>query len=286
MHHARLTAVLLALTTSLAVAGCAESDDQAGTGPAESPFGHVHGIGLNPGDERVYVASHHGVFRLDDGSPTLVADRAQDTMGFTIAAPDQFLASGHPALASDDPNPLGLIESTDRAVSWSALSLAGSSDLHAIDTAGNTIYAYGSAGEIMASDDGGKVWRTILRGQFLDIAADPTEPDRLLATTPTGSLVSITRDEEATEVAEAPLMVLIDRTTDGAIVGVDPTGSVLTSDDDGTTWEKKASLGAGPEALSVRSATWYAATESGLFQSTDEGVTWDRLVVKAPQGSS
>lgn len=286
MKNTRMTAVIIAAAASLAIAGCSSSDDQSGTAAVESPFGHVHGIGLNPGDGLVYVASHHGVFRLDDGSPTLVADRAQDTMGFTVAAPDYFLASGHPAIASDDPQPLGLIASTDRAETWSALSLAGNSDLHAIDTAGDVIYAYSSASEIMASDDGGKAWRTVLRGQFLDIAADPTEPDRLLATTDTGALVSITPDEDATEVADAPLMVLIDRTADGEIVGVDPTGSVLTSDDNGKTWDTKASLGAGPQALSVRSATWYAATKGGLVQSTDEGATWDPLEVKAPQGTS
>lgn len=282
MNHPRMTAAVLAVTTSLALAACSSSDDQSEAGTVESPFGHVHGIGLNPGDDRVYVASHHGVFRLDDGAPTLVADRAQDTMGFTIAAPDRFLASGHPAIGSDDPNPLGLIESTDRADTWSALSLAGASDLHAIDTAGNIIYAFSSAGEIMASDDGGKAWRTVLRGQFIDIAADPTEPDRLLATTDAGTLVTITTANEATEVAGAPLMVLIDRTPDGEIVGVDPTGGIVVSDDDGASWESRGSLGTGPQAVSVRSDTWYAATENGLSQSADDGATWEPLELDAP----
>lgn len=284
MHHARLTA--LAITTSLAVGGCAASDDQTATDPAGPTFGHVHGIGLNPGDGRVYVASHNGVFRLDDGSPTLVADRAQDTMGFTITAPDQFLASGHPAIASADPNPLGLIASTDRAVTWSPVSLGGTADLHAIDTAGDTIFAYNSAGEILASDDGGQDWDTVLRGQFLDIAADPSVPDRLLATTDTGALISVTRGEEATEVPGAPPMVLIDRTSEGEIVGVDPAGSIFVSRDDGTSWQEKTSLAARPEALSVRADTWFAATDRGLFQSTNDGATWDRILVEVPRGAS
>ena len=284
MTHLRMTAAIIAATTILA--GCSSSPDQGSAESAASPFGHVHGIGLNPGDGLLYVASHHGVFRLDHGSPTLVADRAQDTMGFTIAAPDQFLASGHPAIGSDDPNPLGLIESTDRAATWSPLSLAGTADLHSIDTAGDVIYVFGSAGEISASDDGGTSWSTVLRGQFLDIAADPTEPDRLLATTDRGALVSITRGEEATAVKDAPLLVLIDRTPDGTIVGVDPTGSVAVSDDDGQTWQKRATLSASPQALSVRSDTWFAATEGGLLQSSDAGATWDQIELKAPQGPS
>lgn len=287
MHHARLTVLAVATTVSLALGGCAAASGPATTAdPATSTFGHVHGIGLNPGDDRVYVASHHGVFRLDDGSPTLVAARAQDTMGFTITAPDHFLASGHPAIASTDPNPLGLIASTDRAITWSPVSLAGSADLHAIDTAGTTIYAYSSAGEILASDDGGQAWDTVARGQFIDIAADPRTPDRLLATTDTGTLVSITRGEEPIEVRGAPTMVLIDRTSQGRIVGVDPAGSVLVGSADGSAWQERTALGARPQALSVRADTWFAATDVGLVQSSDDGATWDRLLAGIPaQGS-
>lgn len=280
------TTALIVVATA-ALAGCSSDADQTdATSSAEAPFGHVHGIGMNPGDGLVYVASHHGVFRLDDGSPTLVADRAQDTMGFVIAAPDRFLASGHPAIGSDDPNPLGLIESTDRADTWSPLSLAGRADLHAIDTAGDVIYAFGSSGEIIASEDGGADWRSLVRGQFLDIAADPTAPDRLLATTDAGALLSITQGEDPVEVAAAPLMVMIDRTLDGLIVGVDPTGTVVTSEDDGATWTERGTLGAPPQALSVRSATWFAAIEGGLLQSTDAGATWDPIELSGPRGTS
>jgi hypothetical protein len=278
--HPRPTRLALAALTLLAAAGCAASKDEATTTPAESIFGHVHGIGLNPGDGLVYVASHNGVFHLDDGSPALVANRAQDTMGFTIAGPDQFLASGHPAPGSTDPNPLGLIRSTDRASSWSSLSLGGTADFHAIDTAGNATYAYGSAGEILASDDGGTTWRTIVRGQFIDIAANPTAPDQLLATTETGTLTEITDGAQPAAVEGAPQMVFVDRTLDGEIVGVGPTGSVYLGTSDGRSWTAKTSLNSRPEALSVRSETWFAATDDGLFQSTDDGATWERLLIK------
>jgi len=270
-----------ATITALALAGCSSSTDQASSAPAGSVFGHVHGIALNPGDERVYVASHNGVFRLDDRTATLIADRAQDTMGFTIAGPDQFLASGHPAPGSTDPNPLGLIGSSDRAATWSPLSLEGTSDFHSIDTAGNTIYAYGSDGQIMSSGDGGQTWSILLRGQFIDIAADPTDPENLLITTQTGELIAVRPGEEPAAVVAAPPMVLVDRTPEGEVVGVDPNGSVVTSRDGGSTWQQAGSLDSRPEALSVRSDTWFAATEKGLFTSTDDGATWQPLPVES-----
>ncbi len=284
MPDLRLAALMMG--SLLAITGCATDDAQKTQSTAVTPFGHVHGIGLNPGDDRLYVASHNGVFRLDDGTSTLVAGRAQDTMGFTIASADRFLASGHPAIGSDDPNPLGLISSTDRADTWDPVSLGAEADLHAIDTTEKLIYAYGSSGTIIRSDDDGQTWDVIAPGEFIDIAADPTSPDQLLATTPTGVLLTIGPDAEPDEVTEAPPMVFVDRTSDGRVVGLDPNGSVFVGSTDAADWEERSSLGSRPEALSVRSDTWFAATDSGLFQSRDEGATWDKILIQDVDGQS
>jgi hypothetical protein len=58
---------------------------------------HLHGLGVDPADGTLYAGTHHGLIRLPDGGEaTLVADRVQDFMGFTVAGPQHFLASGHP----------------------------------------------------------------------------------------------------------------------------------------------------------------------------------------------
>ena len=75
-------------------------------------LGHIHGIGVNPADGRVYVGTHRGVFQLSEGQlPVLVSDRVQDFMGFTVVGPDHFLAGGHPG--DESSASVGLIESTD-----------------------------------------------------------------------------------------------------------------------------------------------------------------------------
>ncbi len=100
----RSHALVVALSV-VSLTGCAASPDgQEPEGPVE--FGHVHGLGINPADERLYVASHLGVFRQTDDGFELVADRQQDTMAFTVTGPDTFLASGHPDLRETD-KPVG-----------------------------------------------------------------------------------------------------------------------------------------------------------------------------------
>jgi hypothetical protein len=60
-------------------------------------FGHIHGLGIDPTDNNLYVATHFGLFRYPrQGKPALVAGRVRDFMGFTVVGPRHFLASGHP----------------------------------------------------------------------------------------------------------------------------------------------------------------------------------------------
>ena len=102
MRHLLVTVpVLLAL-----LAGCGGGDDPPeeaeapDAGPTIEDPGpiHVHGLGINPKDGALFVATHTGLFRAPQGEQTAkrVADRYQDTMGFTVVGRDRFLGSGHP----------------------------------------------------------------------------------------------------------------------------------------------------------------------------------------------
>jgi hypothetical protein len=99
---------------------------------------HVHRLGINPRDGALYAATHTGLFTIRDRAATRVADRYQDTMGFTVVGPDHFLGSGHPDFRDRqlyDPNRrplLGLVDSRDAARSWRSLSLLGEADFHAL----------------------------------------------------------------------------------------------------------------------------------------------------------
>ncbi len=96
---------------------------------------HVHGLGINPADGSLLIATHTGTYRVepDEDKAELIGANRQDTMGFTVAGPDRFLGSGHP-----DPNAaregglsplLGLIESRDAGRSWQSISLSRPSGL-------------------------------------------------------------------------------------------------------------------------------------------------------------
>ncbi len=283
------------LTAAVAVvvllAGCGGSSDSgASTAAADQDpgFGHVHGLGRNTGDGGVYAATHYGLFRLEPGKdPVRVADRVQDTMGFTIAGPDLFLGSGHSAPRSGGPGNLGMIRSTDRGQTWTALSLEGQVDFHALTATGSTVYGWDSgSGTVLRSEDAGASWQ---RGATLDVAdlsVDPTDPRHVLATGAQGLLESTDRGASFAPAQVQPPVALVfadhprTRGSPGpsaagrsSLAGVDPSGTIWTRS--GDTWSRSGRLDGGPEAFTAISDTdFLAATETGVFSSADGGRTW------------
>lgn len=272
-----------ALGAALALSGCAAPDPSEPAAlpeeGAQAALGHVHGVGVDPGNGALYIASHLGVFRVSDGGqPERVADRWQDTMGFAIVGPGHFLGSGHPDLREEDlPASLGLIESTDGANTWAPVSLQGKADFHAIEPVGGRIYAYDSqSGSLLTSDDK-KTWDTISNQPIYDLAADQIDPDTVYATTDRGELVVSTDGADPRPVPGAPVLTAIDWEPGGPLVGVGPDGTVLISTDT-TTWRQAGRVDGPAEALDASPDRWHAATATGVYESTDDGLTWGLVV--------
>lgn len=271
----RVTAVALAV---LALSGCGVSapNDQDNAGSEESvAFGHVHGLGINPADDRLYVASHMGVFKQTGDSFERVADRWQDTMAFTVTGADTFLASGHPDLReTEKPAHLGLIESTDAAESWKALSLEGEADFHALEPAVDRVYGYDATQGVLKVTRDRLQWRNLPQIGVIDLAVNPEDPAALLVTDDDAQLVGLGRDEKLTAVQGAPRLAFVDWPEPGLLVGVAPDGAVHRSRDGGASWESVNSVGSVPEALDITPGRWHVATERGLFSSVDDGQAW------------
>ena len=89
--------------------------------PVSAPgVGHIHGIGVNPADGRVYASAHRGVIQLSEQHPpVVVGDQVQGYDGFIVVVPNHFLASGHPR---QRPWTFGLVESTDGGATWTSRS--------------------------------------------------------------------------------------------------------------------------------------------------------------------
>jgi len=242
-----LTALVAA--AGLVLAGCAGSDGTTDGGT--DAFGHVHSLDVNPANDRLYVATHNGVFVHSENGFERVGDGAQDAMSFTIAGPDRFLMSGHPEPDSSGPAHLGLTESTDGGRTWQTLSLEGEADFHALEVAGDRVYGVDSQTGLLKVTTDGKQWRDLGQLPAADVAADPDDPERLLLTDGRGSLVQLEVSGQPSLVESAPRLVLLDWVSSDLLVGVGPEGAVHASRDGGASWQESGSLPEPPHAFTA-----------------------------------
>jgi hypothetical protein len=274
-------ALAFSTVVGLALSACGTPSQDQTTSASEGPvvLGHVHGLGTNPADDRLYVASHTGVFKQTDTGFVRVAGRWQDTMAFTVTGGDTFLASGHPDLRqTDKPAHLGLVETTDAAQTWESVSLEGEADFHALEPAADRLYGYDSANGVLKVTTDRRSWRDIARTSAIDFPVDPGDPGNLLVTDERGRLLRLSPDQQKPRpVAGAPSLAFIDWPTSDLLVGVAPDGAVFRSQDGGASWESVNSVGSTPEALDITPGRWNVATERGLLSSADDGQTWTAL---------
>jgi hypothetical protein len=278
-------AMIAVAALSLLIGACGGDEDSTGGGsqrPAVSDPGpiHVHGLGVNPRDGALFIATHTGLFRTPEGQGKAkrVGDRFQDTMGFTVIGSDRFLGSGHPDGRDRLPPFLGLIRSEDAGGSWQPVSLMGERDFHVLEATGRRVYGFGSDFEtreqgFLVSDDGGKRWdeRDVPQPLF-SLAISPQDPDRVVASGEGGLSLSEDAGRRWQKIGgPAGLVAWTDR-----LVVVDLNGSVHAADDPGGRLRLVGEAGGQPAALDSgpREELYVALHDGTIKRSGDGGRSW------------
>jgi len=243
---------------------------------------HVHGLGIDPADQALFIATHTGLFRLDheQPKPKRVAERHQDTMGFTVVGRNRFLGSGHPdpreAREKGLPSRLGLIESADAGETWKSVSLSGQSDFHVLRAAGARIYGFdATSGLLRVSRDGGKRWtRSSPPAPLIDLIPDPANSRRVLATSQRGLHASDNEGRTWRSVGEG--VGLLAWPTPRRLYLASGGGQLFVTPDAGKRWRQVGNIGGKPAALLAANAReLYAALHNGtVMHSLNGGVSW------------
>jgi hypothetical protein len=279
---ARWSVTALCAVLGLVPLACGGDDEAAKPGPAIEDPGpvHVHGLGVNPADGALFIATHTGLFRAACGERRAkrVADRYQDTMGFTVTGPDRFLGSGHPDGREDLPPFLGLIRSTDAGRSWRPVSLLGERDFHVLEAAGDRIYGYGSdfdsqRASLLVSDDGGRRWEERTPPEpLISLAIDPRDPDHVVASGARGTYSSGDAGHSWRPLGVDPGLMAWTRR---ALCRVGGDGLVSCSSDSGRGWEMVGAVDGQPAAFDSAGDELYVALHDGTIKrSVDDGETW------------
>jgi hypothetical protein len=255
--------------------------DSAATDPG--PI-HVHGLGINPKDGALFIATHTGLWRTRPGETRAerVSDHQQDTMGFTIIGEDRFLGSGHPDQRQFReeglPPLLGLIESTDGGESWEPISLLGEADFHVLRSKGRRIYGFDSTNErLMFSRDAGRTW-TERRppAPLFDMAVNPSNLSRLIASGQAGLWTSPDEGRTWALQGQAERTGLLAWPRSRTLYLVTPSGAAEKSSDGGRRWATVGDVRGEPAALLAQTPReLYVALHDGTVKRSDDGGrTW------------
>jgi photosystem II stability/assembly factor-like uncharacterized protein len=245
---------------------------------------HVHGLGVNPADGALFIATHTGLYRVEEGERKAqrVGGRYQDTMGFTIVGPNRFLGSGHPdvneAREKNLPSRLGLIESTDKGESWQPISLSGEADFHVLRFAGERVYGYDASNDrLLVSSDRGRSWQELDKpGPIVDLAVDPGDDRRIVVASAGGLEEGLFESRDGGESWRRASEAVALLAWPGPLYLVAAGGQVFVSRDGGRRLEHQGEIGGQPAALVAEgpSELYVALHDGTIKRSTDGGATW------------
>ena len=274
---------LLTVCGAVGLPGCSSRDEPAAApaadgGDARAGLQHIHGLGVDPGDGTLFVATHDGLYSAREGRRRVepVGEVGQDIMGFSVVARDRFIGSGHPAPAQEDlPPNLGLIASRDRGRTWASVSLLGEADFHVLRSSGRRVYGFdGIQGRLMVSSSGGRDWQQRRPpAAMFDLAIAPDDPDRIVVSTERGLFASRDAGRRWRPLSSTEAGLLAWPQDGLSLVGAD--GTVQRSSDGGATFDRVGQVAGPPSALTAAGGELYVALGDGtVVRSADGGATW------------
>jgi photosystem II stability/assembly factor-like uncharacterized protein len=231
---------------------------------------HVSAVGFDPRAANImYLGSERGVFRSDDGGASFRKVSAPGYIAAVVPAPSNpevVYAPFHPRY---DSIRSGLLESTDRGLTWHEVGTNLPDSLRITKllvhpthpgvlylVSDSDLFVRNAVSSLWSSGDGGRTWTRIGRdlGKVWDLAVDPADPRTLYAT----SYVGTPRSKWS--------------------------GSTWTSPDGGLTWMR---LGGHTGCVLVKRdeprTLWVidpgrdaGHPEQGVWQSADGGASWSR----------
>jgi photosystem II stability/assembly factor-like uncharacterized protein len=279
MTHSRSLGPALGLLIALIATGCGSSSIQV----VDSSRGpHIAAFAVNPKDGSMLLATNRGLYAIDGSKATPVRSEVRvkretgrfgtKVSSFAFTGPDRLVGSGHPD-SPTLPGSLGLIESSDDGRSWTAVSRVGLSDLHVIESHAGTLVAYDTTlGATIVSRDGGKAWSELSTPAptVIDIAVDPSDPTYLIASTGKELSRSTNQGRGWKSLGRAAQAELAWGSK--GLFRADHDGTVLTSNDRGSSWSRVGKLDRSPGKLTETSdGMLYAALDDGSIQRSEDG---------------
>ena len=235
---------------------------------------HIHHVKVV--GSKVLVLTHEGLYELaGKNNMKLVGKEKIDVMGFASLG-NVLIASGHPAVGSKMPNPIGVMKSLDGGLTWKPISLVGKVDFHFLEGAGSDLYGADSqTGKLMYSADSGKTWRDIGVNIFADIAVSPKMSGMAIAIKDSELLLTEQAFKSTSKIKSTLKFTQIEWLKSG-LYGLSGS-SLYKSTNSGKTWKKLSTFKGVPGILSASDQLMLVTVGSDIYTSNNEGKSFKKI---------
>ncbi|WP_421385017.1 F510_1955 family glycosylhydrolase [Bacillus salacetis] len=195
-----------------------DEEDYAFVKAEREKIDHIHGAGYPNNEDDLFVATHEGLMKFEDGKWLESNSNKHDYMGFQ-SFQNGFYSSGHPEEGSDLKNPLGLVKSTDEGASLEKLAFYGEIDFHymAAGYESGVIYAINEQPNsqlergFYVTEDEGETWKKMSMSGFRsesigNIAVHPSDKKIVAIAGKDGVFLSRDQGENFTPVPETSMV--------------------------------------------------------------------------------
>jgi len=275
---------IFALSFALLFVAASCASDSSDVVAEPGALGHIHDLVLTD-DDTLLVASHSGLYRIDDiDRAVLVGTEQHDLMSMSADA-HGLLASGHPDLrlekyfVEDHPPHLGLARSNDLGQTWTVeADLLGMRDFHALVPTVDGVFAADSQGAVMLRQPDG-VWTELGELAARDLAVMPNDTNILVGTNYEGQ---VSRSEDGGRLWSlldgAPELIEIEWPESDRLVGAQEDGTIWIASTPDGPWTSVISGLEEIETLHIDDDQWWLTVHGGaIHTSTDEGQTWTAI---------
>lgn len=294
------------LSLSLILSACGSSEESKITSVKSGKrIEDIHGVGV-ASDGTTYFATHEGLFSTKDTGETWnkVGSSNDDLMGFHLRSDGTMITSGHPGINSDYPNPMGILVSKDKGLSWKEVEYTGKIDFHLLTSYHHdpkVMYGFNQMGTgqygagIYSSTDGGEKWVKVEpKGlpsdlhKVYSLLVLPENKNTLLAGTEEGVLISKDGGKNWGVYDDSRLitaMTLMPNGKDIIAYSISNMNSgVMISEDMGESWTS-IGLDLGDDAASTISVNpkdakqvAVASFNTSLYETKDGGENWKQII--------
>ena len=235
---------------------------------------HIHHVKVV--GSKILVLTHEGLYELvGKNEMKLVGKERIDVMGFASLG-NVLVASGHPAVGSKMPNPIGVMKSLNGGLTWNSVSLSGKVDFHFLEGAGTDLYGADSqTGKFMYSSDSGLTWKTLGENNFIDIAVSPKKSGMAIAIKGSELLLTDNAFKSTTKLKNALKFTQIEWRKSG-LYGLSG-NSLYKSINSGKTWTKQSTFKGTPGILSASDQLILVTVGSDIYRSKNEGKSFKKL---------